>query len=46
MDPSLTKNNKKKTEQNGTRMERLEKKDQERNNLAEGPCSRTEQNDF
>ena len=31
------------TERNGTRTERFKKK---RNDLAEGPCSRTERNDF
>ena len=31
---------------NGTRTERLKKKERERNDLAEGPCSRTERNDF
>ena len=34
------------TEQNGTRMEHMEKKEREQNDLAEGTRSRTEQNDF
>ena len=34
------------TEWNRMVMERLEKNEREQNNLAEGPCSRMEQNDF
>ena len=52
MEPSFTQNTKNETEQddrsqtkNGTRMERMEKKEREKNNLAEGTHSRTEQND-
>ena len=33
-------------ERNGTRMEQLKKKEREKNDLAEGPRSRTEWNDF
>ena len=34
------------TRRNGARTEWLRKKEQEQNNLAEGPCSRTERNNF
>ena len=46
METFLTKNIKSGLERNETRTEGLEKKELERNDLAEGPRSRTEQNDF